>query len=107
MLYLLSHRVAEVTFGSKIGALWDNSGESPLGPDTAELMVINGKMMNTADVLSGGELSVTTSGFPKNIGGEWWAPATTAVDNVHEIHKAKLVAHLGFGGQRNAIEKFG
>lgn len=97
LLYLLSHRVAEVAFGSSIGQMTGN--------DTAELMVINGRMKNTADVLKMGTFNVSTSKFPENIGGEWWHP-DNALDNVHAIHKAKLVAQLEFGQQR-AIQAFG
>lgn len=97
LLYLLSHRVAEVVFGSSIGQMTGN--------DTAELMFINGKLMNTADVLDRGDLNVSTQGFPKNIGGGWWAP-DSALNYVHSIHTAKLVTTLEFG-KDYAIANFG
>lgn len=97
LLYVLSHRVGEITFGTSIG--------KATGSDTAELMAINGKLMNTADVLEMGELTASTSGFPKNLDDGWWHP-NNALDNVAAIHQAKLVVQLEFGKQ-NAIANFG
>lgn len=97
LMYLLSHRVAEVAFGSSIGQVTGN--------DTAELMVINGRLKNTADVLEMGKFNVSTSEFPKGLGEEWWHP-DDALKNVHAIHKAKLVAQLEFG-RAQAIQNFG
>ena len=94
--YLLAHRVGEITFGTDIGG--------GFGSDTTELMVINGKLRNTADVLSMGTLHVSSTGIPDSHG-EWWNEKT-AVENLHEIHKGKIKVELAFGRDQ-AIANFG
>lgn len=96
LMYLLAHRVGEVTFGSDIG------GE--FGKDTAELMVINGKLKNTADVLSEGTLRVSSTGIP-NTRGEWWSESE-ALNKIDAIHKGKIKTELVFGRDK-AIANFG
>lgn len=96
--YILAHRVGEVAFGSSIG--------QKTGRDTAELMVINGKLMNTADVLNKGNLTVRAEGLPPGNNGDWIAGKYAALNYASKIHKSKLIAELSFGKQ-NAINMFG
>lgn len=96
LMYLLAHRVGEITFGSDIGG--------DFGKDTAELMVINGKLKNTADVLSEGTLRVSSTGIP-DTHGEWWGESE-ALNRIDAIHKGKIKTELVFGRDK-AIANFG
>lgn len=91
----MAHRVGEITFGSDIGGGFGN--------DTTELMVVNGKLRNTADVLARGALQVSATGIP-DTNGEWW-DESEVLKKVAAIHEGKIKTELVFGRDK-AIAMF-
>lgn len=101
LMYLMSHRIAEIAFGTAL--------DGSLGNDFSPLMSINGYLWNTADYILdyGAHLKVSTRGFPKGEEGlpdSWWMPEN-ALNYVSQIHNANLRVQLSFG-QQQAIQKF-